>query len=181
MKKYFYLSLLSLLGATAMPTYAASGTGTINFEGTLTGSTCDADVGGSGSDASIELPVVSISQLTNAGDTAGRTTFTINLTGCSGVLTTASAYFESGASVDPTSGHLTNTGGSATNVSLQLLDGAGSNTVIKAGSTSQIDDTSYSDIQTGSAQLPYAVEYYADDTTTAGNVSSNVVYSIQYK
>jgi major type 1 subunit fimbrin (pilin) len=138
-------------------------------------------VEGSGPDATIVLPVVGTDRLVSAGDTAGRTTFNINLTGCSGALDQASAYFETGASVDVDSGHLTNTGGTATNVSLQLLEGAGSAVVIKVGSSSQMADSTYYDISSGSAQMPYAVEYYADDATTAGSVSSDVVYSIQYK
>ncbi|MDA5483418.1 type 1 fimbrial protein, partial [Yersinia intermedia] len=39
----------------------------------------------------------------------------------------------------------------------------------------------YIDATTGSASLPYAVQYYANGATTAGTVVSNVVYSIQYK
>jgi major type 1 subunit fimbrin (pilin) len=179
MKKRFYLPFFPLICAAALQVQAS--TGTINFNGTLTGSTCDADVNGMGADATISLPTISINQLLIPGETAGRTPFTITLSGCSGLPGTASAYFESGASVDPTSGHLINTGGTATNVSLQLLDPSNSDAVIKAGSANQIDDATYFDISTGSAQLPYSVEYYADDATTAGSVSSNVVYSIQYK
>jgi major type 1 subunit fimbrin (pilin) len=72
--------------------------------------------------------------------------------------------------------------GTATNVDLQLRDASSaSQAVIQAGNTNQIANTTYVDVSSGSASLPYAVEYYATNATTAGTVISNVVYSIQYK
>lgn len=117
----------------------------------------------------------------NLGDTAGRTGFNISLSGCSGTLQTASAFFEAGSSVDVSSGHLKNMSGDATNVSLQLREESGAESIIKAGSSSQSTDATYFDVSAGTAELPYAVEYYADGVTTAGTVVSDVIYSIQYK
>ena len=104
------------------------------------------------------------------------------LNNCSGTLKTASAFFESGSSVDPVTGRLKNISGTATNVSLQLLDASSaSRAVIKAGNQSQVSGTTYVDVSSGIANLPYAVRYYAEAPTTAGTVISNVVYSIQYQ
>lgn len=173
-------ALLALFSVAAMNAQAAS-TGTITFNGELTATTCDADVDGQGPDATIVLPTVGTNQLTAEGQTAGRTGFNIGLSNCAGTLQTASAFFEAGSTVDLTTGHLKNVNGDATNVSLQLRDEAGSEAVIQAGNSNQTANTTYYDISSGSADLPYAVEYYANGATTAGTVVSSVVYSIQYK
>lgn len=176
-------ALLALFSVAAMNAQAAS-TGTITFNGELTATTCDADVDGQGPDATIVLPTVGTNQLTDAAQTAGRTGFNIGLSNCAGTLQTASAFFEAGSTVDLTTGHLKNISNDpapATNVSLQLLDEGNAEAVIQAGNSNQTANTTYYDISSGSADLPYAVEYYADGATTAGPVVSNVVYSIQYK
>ncbi|KEY58578.1 fimbrial protein [Serratia sp. DD3] len=174
------VSLAAVLGSIGL-TQAAS-TGTITFNGELTASTCDVNVNGGGANGTVILPTVGTNQLTAATQTAGRTSFDMALTDCAGTLKTASAFFEAGPSVDLVTGHLKNLSGTATNVSLQLRDGlSATQAVIKAGNTSQVGSASYVDVSSGSATLPYAVEYYADGATTAGTVVSNVVYSIQYK
>ncbi|MBC3215681.1 hypothetical protein [Serratia fonticola] len=50
--------------------------------------------------------------------------------------------------------------------------------VIQAGNQNQVTNTAYVDISSGSANLPYAVRYYAEGATTPGTVVRNVVYSI---
>ncbi|RWR00938.1 fimbrial protein [[Pantoea] beijingensis] len=160
----------------------AASTGTITFNGELTATTCDVIVDGQAADATIVLPTVGINQLTAAGQTAGQTGFNMALSNCEGTLKTASAFFEAGSSVDLVTGRLKNVSGSATNVSLQLRDGSNaSNEVIKAGNSNQTKNTTYVDVSSGSANLPYHVEYYANGKTTAGTVVSNVIYSVQYK
>ncbi|MGL4726471.1 MAG: fimbrial protein [Scandinavium sp.] len=173
-------ALLAVLSAAAMSAQAES-TGTITFNGELTATTCDANVDGQGADATIVLPTIGTNQLTAAGDTAGRTGFNINLSNCAGTLQTASAFFQAGSSVDLPTGHLKNMTGDATNVSLQLREESASESVIQAGNSNQTANATYYDISSGSADLPYAVEYFADGATTAGTVVSDVVYSIQYK
>ncbi|EFE96266.1 MULTISPECIES: fimbrial protein [Serratia] len=160
----------------------AASTGTITFNGELTATTCDVIVDGQTADATIVLPTVSVNQLTTAGQTAGQTGFNMSLSNCEGTLKTASAFFESGSSVDLVTGRLKNVSGTATNVGLQLRDASSaSNAVIQAGNSNQTSNTTYVDVASGSANLPYNVEYYADGKTTAGTVVSNVIYSIQYK
>ncbi|MFK3659286.1 fimbrial protein [Scandinavium sp. NPDC088450] len=181
MKKIITSSaLLAVISAATMSAQAAS-TGTINFNGELTATTCDADVDGQGPDATVVLPTVGTNQLTAQGQTAGRTGFVIGLSNCAGTLQTASAFFESGSSVDLSTGHLKNMTGDATNVSLQLSEEGSNEQVIQAGNSNQTANATYYDTSSGSAELPYAVEYFADGATTAGTVVSDVVYSIQYK
>lgn len=178
------LSLAAAMGFAV--TAQAASTGTITFEGELTATSCDVNVDGQGSDATITLPTMGINQLDAAGKTAGRTNFVMDLTNCAGTLKTVAAYFEAGASVDPVTGSLKNATGAdnATKVSLQLRDGSSTSyDVIKAGDASQSTKTTFVtyDATEGTATLPYAVEYYAEDATTAGKVNSSVVYSLMYK
>lgn len=181
MKKLVIVSALAAVFGSIGMAQAAS-TGTITFNGKLTATTCEVMVDGQTADALITLPTVGTNQLTAAGNTAGQTGFNMALSNCEGTLKTASAFFESGASVDLVSGRLKNMTGDATNVSLQLRDASdASQKVIKAGNSNQTTETTYVDIASGSANLPYSVEYYAEGATTAGTVASNVIYSIQYK
>lgn len=175
-------SLVAVFGSAGL-TQAAS-TGTITFNGELTATTCDVIVDGQAADATVTLPTIGTNQLTAATQTAGRTGFNMALSNCAGTLKTVSAFFEAGSSVDLVTGHLKNMGGTASNVSLQLRDGSSSTqAVIEAGNQNQRLNTIYVpyDLTAGTANLPYAVEYYADGATTPGTVLSNVVYSIQYK
>lgn len=181
MKKLVIAASIVAALASVSATQAAS-TGTITFNGLLTATTCDVTVAGQGADATVVLPTIGTNQLISATQTAGRTGFNMALKNCAGTLKTASAYFEAGSSVDVTTGRLHNMTGTATNVDLQLRDAtSASQAVIQAGNTNQINNTSYVDVTSGSATLPYAVEYYANGATTAGTVVSSVVYSLQYK
>ncbi len=170
--------------ATAMMSVGlahAASTGTITFNGQLNSNTCDVVVDGQAADATVVLPTIGTNQLSSTGQTAGDTGFTMALNNCAGTLQTASAFFEAGATVDSVTGRLNNNG-TATNVSLQLLDGSSpSRAVIEAGNQNQVNGNSYVNISSGSANLPYIVRYFADGATTAGTVVSSVVYSIQYQ
>jgi major type 1 subunit fimbrin (pilin) len=135
----------------------------------------------------VSLPTVSANDLATDGATTDRTSFNLKLTECAGYLEleegTASAFFAAGDTVDLTSGRLKNTEGDdyAQNVQLQLRDGSNAQRVIKVGDTAQVDDMGYVDITSGSATLPYLVEYYATGVATPGLVESSVVYALQYK
>jgi len=170
----------SVIAAFGMVNTAqAASTGTITFNGELTATTCDVSVEGQGADATVVLPTLGTNVLDAASKTAGDTRFNMALTNCAGTLNTASAYFEDGATVNA-QGRLINSG-TATNVDLQLLDGSGTRGVINVGSGDQTTNTTYVDTSTGSANLPYAVRYFATAPTTAGTVVSSVIYNLQYK
>lgn len=159
----------------------AASTGTITFNGELTASTCNVSVDGKGADATVTLPTIGTNQLTSAGMKAGKMGFNMALTGCAGTLKTASTFFEAGPTVDVITGHLKNATGTASLVDLELLDGSNNFAAIKAGNSSQVTSNSYVSVASGSATLPYAVQYNALGASTAGTVKSSVVYSIQYK
>ncbi|WP_272539741.1 fimbrial protein [Providencia sp. PROV197] len=184
------MKIIKLAGASlfvsliSVGAYAAS-TGTITFNGELTDTTCKVDIEGQGSDATVVLPTVSVSELAAAGDITGRTAFNMNLSDC--VIGAAghnkvASFFQAGSSVDLATGRLKNVGGSATNVDLQLLDPSNSYSTINVGNTNQVNNSAYANIATdGTATLPYAVEYYANAQTTPGTVTSTVVYNLMYK
>jgi major type 1 subunit fimbrin (pilin) len=175
------VSIATIFGVAHMAN--AASTGTITFEGELTATTCKVTIDGSDADATVVLPTVGINSLDAPGEVTGRTGFNMALSECEGTLTTASAFFEAGSTVDTITGRLKNATGDgyATNVSLQLTDSSNADAVIKAGDTSQVVSTTYVDISSGTANLPYAVQYYAENATTAGAVAGSVTYSIQYK
>lgn len=174
-------SILALSLALAIPGIhsAMANTGTITFNGTLTSNTCNVSVNGGNASDTVVLPTVSEGVLDAAGKTAGQTRFTLGLSGCTGSLKTASAYFEAGTGVNG-DGRLINTG-SAQNVDLQLRDSTKSGAVIKAGSSEQVNNAGYVTLASGAASLPYTAEYYATGKAVAGNVTSSVTYNIQYK
>ncbi|MBO4154599.1 fimbrial protein [Enterobacter kobei] len=181
MKKLAIIASLAAVFGSITVAQAAS-TGTITFSGELTASTCDVVVDGQATDATVVLPKVGISQLDAATKTAGETGFNMALTNCTGTLQSASAFFQQGPSVDQVTGRLKNLSGTATNVSLQLLDASSpSRAVIQVGNQNQVTNTTYKSVSSGSVTLPYTVRYYAEGATTAGSVVSNVVYNIQYQ
>lgn len=182
------MNLKKLLGAASLATLGSTSLvqasdGTINFNGELLAQTCTVAVNGAAAPAaaSVTLPAISTSLLSAANKSAGATGFNIQLSNCSGTATTAAAFFEGGATVDPVTGYLKNTTGTATNVALRLIDSA-NGSVIQAGNVNQQTTTSRNTIDAnGNANLPYAVEYVASGATTPGTVESSVTYSVDYQ
>lgn len=156
----------------------AADTGTIDFVGSITGTTCDVSINGGSEDATVTLTTAPVSALNAAGNTAGDSTFTLQLTNCSAAGSTR-AFFQPGANVTPEK-RLANTDGSgAENVTLQLLEGDGT-TVIEIGEHTQ-NSQGYQAISGTTVTLPYTVRYYAEDVATAGAVTSQVTYNISYQ
>lgn len=186
-KSLVLLTTASILCAGTSFVANAASTGTITFNGELTDSTCNVVIDGQASDATVTLPTVSISDLPSSGKTSGRTAFNLQLSDCvvgtNAGQSKVSAFFQTGATVDQSTGRLKNTlTDGATLVDLQLLDASNNYAPINVGSTNQVSDMAYVDIDAnGSATLPYAVEYYANGQTTPGLVASSVVYNLQYK
>lgn len=196
MYKHSLLATLIVL-STSVFTVNADSTGTVNFKGRVTASTCNVNVDDQGSDATVTLPTVPSTDLASAGQTAGRTQFVMTLTGCTQTLfppaneddeaslseAFVSAFFQAGETVDSRTGRLKQMALSgAENVSLQLRDGTNNN-VIFAGSQTQRNTNHFVDT-TGKKgeeiRLPYLVEYYAESAATSGVVTSSVVYNLQY-
>ncbi|MCF6692621.1 type 1 fimbrial protein [Klebsiella michiganensis] len=188
MKKIFIASCIAsslLITGVALAADQNAASGKITFNGALVDNTCKVVVDNQTNNATVTLPTISVNQLTGAaGKVAGRTGFNIALSDCTGTtLKGAQAYFEENSTtVDLTTGRLKNTSTSgANNTSLQLLDASNSDEVINVGNSEQLSKTTYVDIASGTATLPYAVQYYAETAApTQGLVNSYVFYSIAY-
>lgn len=175
------ITLFSVLVMATVPFAAHAVDGTITFNGEVTDKTCTI-VTPQGTDFTVTLPTVSSSTLAAAGQVAGRTPFSINLSDCNpGQVAT---YFEPGATVDLGTGRLNNvaTTAAATQVQLQLL---GDNNVflpvVSAGAGSAQANSQWVTVNAGgSADLNYFVEYYATGPSTPGEVTSSVKYTVIY-
>lgn len=172
-----YTKLLLATSILALPGAAYASDGTVSFTGAVTSSTCTVSLNGGSASGTVTLPTVSSSALPAAGNTAGSTPFTLDVSACTftGGNTTVTAYFEAGANVDPVTGRLNNAG-TASNVQLQLFLGNNYASKIAAGQATQSTAAALS----ASGQLRYGVEYYATAAAGAGSVSSSVTYSLIY-
>ncbi|MBK0012739.1 fimbrial protein [Stenotrophomonas sp. S41] len=171
------INLFAVLLLAAAPLAANAADGTITFTGKVNAKTCEINAGSS-KDFTVNLPPVGTTALKTAGDVAGRTAFSINLTNCSaGKVAT---YFEPGVTVDSSTGNLVNTAtGGASNVQLQLLTANGS--VVKVSGTGTLQAGTWTDVaDKGAAKLDYAAQYFATGQSTAGDVASSVKYTIIY-
>ena len=176
------IAVIAAIGSTAFSP-AHAGDGVINFIGKLETQTCTIDVNGVANPAvyTVVLPTVSIDRLATAGATTGQSGFVIGLKNCSSIVDNGvTAFFESSPLVNVITGNLLSTG-TAHHVELQLVDGA-SGRPIRVGDMEQNAVTTRIRMDaTGSALLPYAVQYYVPGpAATAGTVASNVTYSIVY-
>ena len=168
-----------LTAATVAPLSASAADGTITFNGQVTAQTCSIATPG-GADFSVNLPTVISNSLSAAGETAGRTAFSIQLAQCdAGQVAT---YFEPGATVDFSSGRLNNQAAqnAASNVQIQLLGGNGQFLPVVASGTAQDNSQWVTVDTTGTANLNYFAEYYATGNAGAGDVSTSIKYTIIY-
>jgi len=168
----------ALLSSIALSGSAYASDGTITFNGAITASTCVVAVNGGSANGTVTLPTIATTQLSNPGDVAGATSFSLDVSACTfdAGVTGATGYFELGANVDPASGRLNNTG-TASNVQLQLFLGENYVSKIAVGQTNQLQATPVS--ATGGS-LEYGVEYYATGASGAGTVASSATYSLIY-
>lgn len=197
-RTYFVFAALASISAMCA---AQASDGTVSFGGLLLTTTCTVSVNGGTNVGTVTLPTLSTATLGAAGDTAGRTIFTIGLSGCNkaitlflngqpgrplfGVNTTlssASAYFENGAGIDSISKNILNASGTATGVQLQLVSPGG--VVIKAGDSTQAQAVAVpisGTLAAGqTAVMNYGVQYFATGATAPGSVVGAVIYSIVY-
>lgn len=184
MKKKILSALLVSAGLAAVASTAQASDGTITFNGAVIASTCK--VNGGNGDVTVTLPHVGSNTLAAAGAVAGRTPFTLSLSGCAtgtGNPAKVGAFFEAGANVNQSTGRLTLDAGTADapgakNVELNVLNAQ--QQPIKVGfqgdQNSQIVDIG----SDGTATLNYFTEYYATDAAVAGAANSRVQYSLMY-
>ncbi|WP_175793989.1 fimbrial protein [Burkholderia ambifaria] len=173
---------------------AHAGDGTITFTGSVVASTCK--INGGTNDLTVALPKASTNQLASTGATAGRTPFTLALSGCATDKTEGentipapvkkvSVAFEPGPNVNLATGHLKPTGADAAKgVEIAILNDKYA--PIKIGAASSAQNAQTVDIDTaeggtGAATLQFAAEYVATgDAVSGGSMNSFVTYSLIY-
>ncbi len=180
---------LALKASIALASIAALGSvhaadGTITFTGDVVTSTCTVEAGGS----SLTVPLGSVSNknLKAIGDKAGRTGFSVSVSGCAttgtGAPTQIGLAFEPGASVNPVTNQLTAGTGAdkATGVEIAVLNDKHEKILLgkpMVDSKSQFVTLSAD----GKATLNYSAEYVATSATvTPGKVAAALTYSLTY-
>lgn len=172
MRKTTALAAAVAIAAIA-PLSAGAADGTISFTGEITAPTCTISTPG-GADFTVTLPSVARNALKNAGQTAGTTSFAINLSNCS--ADQAGVWFQSGPTVQ--NGRLVNQApNGAQQVQVQLLDEDGDFVYAgNDGARPTLQDVN----DDGTATLTYQAEYYATGAATVGAVSTSVQYNLTY-
>ncbi|WP_334043053.1 fimbrial protein [Burkholderia ambifaria] len=187
--------MMSIFGfACVAANTAHASDGTINFTGSIVASTCK--INGGNNDLTVALPRASANQLTAVGATAGRTPFTLTLSGCAtdqkvgenavpAPVKKVSIAFEPGPNVDLATGRLKLTGtDAASGVQIAILNDKYE--PIKVGAESSAQGAQTVDIDTaaggtGTATLQFAAQYVATSATvTGGSANSSVTYSLVY-
>jgi len=172
-KSLFLAAPLFAAACVAAPS-AQANTGTINFFGQLTDSTCEVRGGTAGSPSfSVQLPTISAASLA-PGETLGHTFFRMELQNCAAVANGVKADFESASTVDPVLGTLPT---NLADVHLALFDA--DSTPIAIGSDAQRNDnTTY---QPGDA-MHYQVAYrnVGAAAVMPGLLAASVTYSLHY-
>ena len=166
--------LLATFGVAAA---AQAADGTINITGAINTSTCKIQGANSPANIAVTLPTVSTTALNAAGSVAGRTAFSLNLTGC-GALTKATTFFEPGPTV-LNDGNLKNATGSASGVEVQLLNNDFS--AITLNNTSGNQNSQTVSLTGGNGTLNYFAQYFANAAAGAGSVVTSVQFSMIYQ
>ena len=167
------VATFGFLALVSAPAQAAS-SGTINFSGKVLADTCTIAVNGG---ATVTLPTVMTAAFgSTVGTTAGDTPFTVALSGCDTNTASAQMAF-SGGNIDNTSGDLTNTAASGSNVRIRLLNSSNQAINTKTGANAPSIA-----VATGSGSTQMKAQYISTATaTTAGLVTSSVNFTLTYQ
>lgn len=182
MKKKLFSTVTSGAAAAAvlaLVSGSAFADNTIKFQGEVSDQTCVVSINGNSSSPLVLLPTQPTSALATSGTTAGDTAFTLALTGCtasSSATAIKTVFVGNNLTSD---GRMGNTG-TATNVTLRLVDPANPSTPLDL--TGQVGAPGL-DLAANatSASHDFAVQYYAEGQSTPGSVLGSVQYSISYQ
>ncbi|MFJ2975267.1 fimbrial protein [Kluyvera sp. NPDC087067] len=168
---------LAIISASAM----AASSNTVQFRGEVNSQTCSVNINGNPTTPVVLLPTVSTASLGTAQATAGATKFTVNVTGCNSTSAATIKTVFAGNNIS-SAGNLANTGGTATGVSIQILDSDGSTPLnFVNGSTVQTSSFTKASSDTTASQ-DLTARYYAETASvTAGTVIASAQYSITYQ
>lgn len=169
-------------GLLAMAGGASAQSGLFTFNGDVVTHTCVVSAnGGSGPDATINLPTVAAPSLSAAGSRAAMQRFNIvvgsSAQPCAAASVTA-LWNGQGATVDPASGRLNNSQGAgmASGVQIVLLNDQQQDIDVRDNRNSQ--EIAF---QNGVATLDYHGEYYGTGSLSEGKLNTNVEYELDYR
>jgi major type 1 subunit fimbrin (pilin) len=175
-----YALLTAIAGALLVAPSAHAADGQIDFTGSVTGLTCEINGSAGFNNLSVALPAVSASALSAAGSTAGRTPFAISLENCTPGTGNVAVQFESGPTVNASTGQLIADAGGADSVEIRLLNGDYSK--INVGKAFASQNSLSVPINSGKADLNYYAEYVSEaGNATVGAVNSRVQYTLIYQ
>lgn len=172
--------LFAACALLALPLASNAADGKVEITGAITANTCKITTG-TGGVHTVTLPTVMTRTLSEAGKTAGRTPFTVQLAECSPDSGNVALYFEPGANTDMATGRLKNTSAAtATDVQVGLLNDSMQQIQLNQPFSGQNSQTV--SIASGSATLNYFAEYYATGAAGAGagDVITSTFFSIVY-
>ncbi len=156
--------------------------GNVTFNGSVSGGTCTFTLSGqSTSGTTVTLPIVPVSSFTGLRSAAGRTSFSLNISGCENAVyndniqvvfhgtaesVQISDAFKNAASTNP-----------ATGIALRMIDGISLNPVTPNNAAAAAIT-----LTNGAFNYPMAVEYLQSTTVapTEGNVLVNSTVYISY-
>lgn len=169
------IAALSLLALAAGGAYAVDGTVTVT--GTVSAATCSV----SATATSVTLPTVSTTALASNGAVAGLTSWIVQTSGCnanSSGATATNTYIEPGSTIN-TSGRITKTSGTATNVEVQMLTSGMVVMDLSKNYGSQYAGQLSSTVAFNGSQTFY-LRYYATGVAGAGTFTSSFTYTLVY-
>ncbi|WIM54740.1 fimbrial protein [Pantoea anthophila] len=184
MKKIAFLTASVVSALLASQAFAVSNN-TITFQGLVTGETCTVTVNGNTAKPLVLLPTISTSALSN-GNVAGKTTFDIGVTGCTGSDTDATTI-----STQLTGNNVTKAGNlgnlatvdAAENVEIQIVSNKDDKVITFGEGTSYIGQGHLTlDAKVKNASATYTAQYVAvEKDAVAGAVEATMQYAIIYK
>lgn len=172
-----------LLLSLGLTTSAFASDGTVTITGKINDQTCQVNT--NGKNLTVTLPTVQKTALGAADSVAGKTPFSITLTGCKVSESDEVALFflPDSQYVNPTTGNLLNkaTDSKADNVEIQLLND--NDDAIQIGKNLTDQGIKYTKLNKETEKtLNYNAQYIAKGGAAgAGNVQAKVEYNIIYK
>jgi len=173
-------SLVLLAACGLASTLAQAQTPTITFQGEVTDQTCTATINGQ-TNAVVVLPTVNQNDLAGANTTAGKTDFTLNISGCTALSDSQTKKVKVNFFAPSVSGeNLQNTAASgAGNVAVQLLDG--SQPIDFSAGVVPVEAGELSATSTSIPSKTFAAQYISEaNSVTPGKVTALVEYTLSY-
>ena len=163
------LSALSLSSTAALAAATTVNGGTVHFKGEVVNAACAVDAGSV--DQTVQLGQVRTASLKQTGATSSAVGFNIQLNDCDTSVATKAAVAFLGTAIDSAHPKVlalqSSAAGSATNVGVQILDGA----TFSAQTT----------LNNGTNTIPFQARYYAIGEATPGAANADATFKVQYQ